>query len=100
MSDLAGPVGTVSVIAEATTSGGFLNALSLMAFITINIGVFNLLPIPGLDGGRLFFLIIEASAESPSTKREGMIHAIGLVLMFALIAVVTFNDILRLIRGG
>ena len=64
------PVGTVSVIAEATTSGGFLNALSLMAFITINIGVFNLLPIPGLDGGRLFFLIIEASAESPSTRSE------------------------------
>ena len=101
LSDLAGPVGTVSVIAEATTSGGFLNALSLMAFITINIGVFNLLPIPGLDGGRLFFLIIEGIRRKPiNPKREGMIHAIGLVLMFALIAVVTFNDILRLIRGG
>ena len=88
-------------IAEATTSGGFLNALSLMAFITINIGVFNLLPIPGLDGGRLFFLIIEGIRRKPiNPKREGMIHAIGLVLMFALIAVVTFNDILRLIRGG
>lgn len=101
LSDLAGPVGTVSVIAEATTSGGFLNALSLMAFITINIGVFNLLPIPGHDGGRLFFLIIEGIRRKPiNPKREGMIHAIGLVLMFALIAVVTFNDILRLIRGG
>lgn len=101
LSDLAGPVGTVSVIAEATTSGGFLNALSLMAFITVNIGVFNLLPIPGLDGGRLLFLVIEGIRRKPvNPKREGMIHAIGLVLMFALIAVVTFNDILRLIRGG
>lgn len=101
LSDLAGPVGTVSVIAEATTSGGFLNALSLMAFITVNIGVFNLLPIPGLDGGRLLFLIIEGIRRKPvNPKREGMIHAIGLVLLFALIAVVTFNDILRLIRGG
>ena len=71
LSDLAGPVGTVSVIAEATTSGGFLNALSLMAFITINIGVFNLLPIPGLDGGRLFFLIIEGIRRKPvNPKRE------------------------------
>ena len=69
----------------------------IFVVITINLGVFNLFPIPALDGGRLLFLIIEAIIGKPlDPKVEGYIHFGGLVLMLGLVLVVTFNDILRL----
>ena len=71
-----------------------------MAFISINIGIFNLMPIPALDGGRLFFLIIETIRRKPiPAKYEGLVHAIGLVLLLLLMVVISFNDILKLIKG-
>lgn len=98
LSDLAGPVGTVGVIADAASQSA-KTALNLMAFITINIGVFNLLPIPALDGGRLLFLLIEGVRRKPiNPKYEGYIHAAGLVILLIFMGVVTFNDILNLIR--
>ena len=99
LSQLAGPVGTVSVIAEVATTG-IENLISIFAFITINIGVFNLLPLPALDGGRLFFLIVEAIRRKPvNPKYEGYVHAAGMVLLLMLMVVVTFNDILNLVKG-
>ena len=72
--------------------------ISLMAMISINIGVFNLLPIPALDGGRLLFLVIELVRGKPvNPKREGMVHAIGLALLLVLMLAVTFKDIYVLI---
>ena len=71
--------------------------LIFFVVITINLGVFNLFPIPALDGGRLLFLLIEAVIRRPINKNvEGLIHLVGLVLMLGLIIVVTFNDIIRL----
>ena len=104
LTDLSGPVGTVNVIANAAAEAavsrdGLISALTIMAFISINIGIFNLLPLPALDGGRLFFLLIEGIRRKPiNPKYEGYIHGAGLALLLLLMLVVTFNDILNLIR--
>lgn len=99
MTDLAGPVGTVEIIADVATNYHIEQLLSLMAFITINVGVFNLLPLPALDGGRLFFLLIELIRRKPiPAKYEGYVHAAGMALLLALMVFVTFNDVLNLIR--
>lgn len=104
VSELAGPVGTVDIIAEVTenaaSTGDLENLLFMMALITINIGVANLLPLPALDGGRLLFLIIEGIRRKPvNPKYEGYIHAAGLVLLLMLMLFVTYNDIVRIVRG-
>ena len=103
--DLSGPVGTVDAIGD-TVSGaiaeehwqdGLGNVLLMVVLITVNVGIFNLLPIPALDGGRLLFLIWEGISRKPvPPKYEGMIHAIGLLLLLLLIVVVTFSDIMKL----
>ena len=98
-SELAGPIGTVGIIAKAT-SQGLETVLLLMAFITINIGVFNLLPLPALDGGRLFLLIVEGIRRKPiNRKYEAYINAAGLALLMLLMVAVSFNDISNLIKG-
>lgn len=107
LESVSGPVGTVSAIGDAASSaitGGsadqILSFLFLIALITINLGVFNLLPIPGLDGARLVFLIIEAIRRKPiNPKYEGYVHFAGLAALVLLIIVVTFSDISRLIGG-
>lgn len=105
INDLSGPVGTVSIIAdvtsEAASSGtGIDTIIYIMALITINVGVFNLLPIPALDGGRLFFIIIEAIRRKPiPAKYEGYIHAAGLAVLLLFMVFITFNDIKNLITG-
>ncbi len=104
LSDLSGPVGTVNILADVASSAAqsranLISALNLMAFISINIGLFNLLPLPALDGGRLFFLLIEGIRRKPiNPKYEGYVHGAGLVLLLLLMVVVTFNDILNLIK--
>ena len=99
INQLSGPVGVASAVGEAS-SMGLSSFLMLAAFITINLGVFNLLPIPALDGGRLLFLLIEAVRGKPiNPKYEGYVHALGFVLLFGLVIIVTFNDIVRLFRG-
>ena len=105
MKDLSGPVGVVSQMGEvATSSGGglagFINLLFLAGFISINIGIMNLLPFPALDGGRIFFILIELiiRRKIPADK-EGLVHFVGLILLFGLMIFATWNDILRLISG-
>lgn len=104
LSELSGPIGTVTFIAEAaqtaTQQTDYSYLFTLLALIAINIGLFNLLPLPALDGGRLFFLAIEFVFRKPvPAKYEGWVHAIGMVLLLVLMAVISFSDILRLIRG-
>lgn len=105
MSDLSGPVGTINIVADVTSSAmqskeNLVSALTLMAFITVNIGVFNLLPLPALDGGRLLFLLIEGIRRKPiNPKYEGYVHGAGLILLLLLMLVVTFNDIVMLIKN-
>ncbi len=104
--DMSGPVGIISTIGEVATAGetfkeSLTAVLSLASFITINVGIFNLLPLPALDGGRLIFLIVEAiRRKSINPEHEGIVHLIGMALLFLLMIAVTFQDILRLINGG
>ncbi len=105
LNDLSGPVGTVDYIgdavAQAVSIEGIYTLLQMVALITINVGVFNLLPLPALDGGRLLFLIFEGvTRKKIPAKYEGLVHFIGLILLFGLMIVVTFSDIRRLITGG
>ncbi len=105
LSDLSGPVGTVNILADVTSSAvesraNLISALTLMAFVSINIGIFNLLPLPALDGGRLFFLFIEGIRRKPiNPKYEGYVHGAGLALLLLLMVVITFNDIVNLIKS-
>lgn len=93
---VSGPVGITQTIGDYAAMGLYY-FLSIFVIITINLGVFNLFPIPALDGGRLIFLLLEAIIGRPlNPKIEGYIHFAGLVLMLLLVLVVTFNDILRL----
>ncbi len=105
LNDLSGPVGTVDAIGDVVVDAakqehwqiGLGNILMLVVLISVNVGLFNLLPVPALDGGRLLFLLIELVFRKPvPPKYEGMIHAIGLLLLFGLIILVTFSDILKL----
>ncbi len=99
--DLSGPVGIVNFIGdgyEAVKDEGIIitimQMISFVILLSANIGVMNLLPIPALDGGRLVFMFIEVIRRKPvKPEVEGMIHAIGLILLLILMAFVTFNDI-------
>ncbi|MGN0553275.1 MAG: M50 family metallopeptidase [Oscillospiraceae bacterium] len=96
LNDLQGPVGIVTTIGSSVTEEGldwdFL--LQLAALITVNIGIFNLLPIPALDGGRFVFFVVEVIRRKPmKAETEGMIHFVGLALLMMLMIAVTFNDI-------
>ncbi|MCL2513628.1 MAG: site-2 protease family protein, partial [Oscillospiraceae bacterium] len=103
INEISGPIGTINIIAEAATEAakgnGFGLALQIMAFITINVGIFNLLPVPALDGGRIFFLLIEGAMRKPLLpKYEKYVHAAGLVLLLAFMAVITFKDVFNIIK--
>jgi len=106
LNQLSGPVGTVEAIGEAVENvtrqedirDGLYPLIMMVALITINVGIFNLLPLPALDGGRLIFLIYEGIFRKPvNPKYEGMVHAIGLALLMLLMLVVTFSDISKLV---
>ena len=107
--DMSGPVGIVNLMAEtgeqaASTVDAVYNILYLGAFIAVNLSIMNMLPIPALDGGRVFLLLVSTVVEAATRKKldpkyEGMIHAAGMVLLLGLMAVVMFNDILRIVKG-
>ena len=100
LNQLSGPVGVTQMIGEVASARDYSSFFFMTAFITINIGVFNLLPLPALDVGRLLFLFIELLRGKPvPAKYEGFVHAAGLVLLMGLMLMVTFNDIVRLIKG-
>ncbi len=91
--NISGPVGTVNII-SSQIKYGYEAFFSLFALITVNIGIFNLLPIPALDGGRVFFLLVEMVRKKPvSRKMEGIVHFVGLALLMFFMLIVTVNDI-------
>lgn len=100
LDSVSGPVGVAGVVNSAMDSGEYrgINILLIVAMLTVNLGIFNLLPLPALDGGRLFFMLIELVRGKPvSPEKEGMVHTIGLILLLVLAVVICFNDILKLI---
>ncbi|MBQ8814385.1 MAG: RIP metalloprotease RseP [Lachnospiraceae bacterium] len=104
LNDVSGPVGVVSIVdevVEESSSDGIkyvlLNLLNLTILLSANLGVLNLLPLPALDGGRLVFILIEAITGKPvSRKVEGIIHAVGIILLFGLMIIVLFKDLFAL----
>lgn len=95
----SGPVGVIQLVAEQTQQGGMEIFLYLMIIISINLGLMNLLPIPGLDGSRLVFMLIEAVRRKPvSQKVEAVIHLGGYVLLLGLMVFFTFKDVLRIFQ--
>lgn len=107
--EMAGPVGIVDMMNEvgssaASTADAVYSMLYFSAFIAINLAIMNMLPIPALDGGRVFFMIVTVIFEAitkrkPDPKYEGYIHAGGMVLLLLLMGFIMYNDIARLITG-
>ncbi len=96
INQLSGPVGIFSIVGEQRQTG-FENVLYLVALLSVNVGVINLLPLPAFDGGRILFLLIEKIKGSPvNAKTENIIHSIGFLLLMLLMIYITFNDIFRL----
>ena len=104
--DIAGPVGVVQAVnttyTEASPYGPMVVVMSLLnlaTLLTVNLGIFNLLPLPALDGGRLVFLLLEAVRGKPvPPEKEGMVHLIGFMALIALMVFVLFNDISHFFR--
>ena len=97
INQLSGPVGIISVISTVASYRSIKTMLRLLALITINLGIFNLLPVPALDGGRLFLLLFEAITKKRlDTKYEAIVNIVGFVLLMGLMLFVTYNDITRL----
>ena len=94
--ELVGPVGLVNIVGEVSKTG-LINLLNLAAYISINLGIVNLLPFPALDGGRIIFVIIEMVMGKPvNREKEGYVHFIGFALLMALMVFLVFKDISRL----
>ena len=100
INDLSGPVGIVTAIGQAA-SYGWQDLLELLVLITVNLGIFNLLPFPALDGGKVVFVLIEGVTGHavPERIQSGLTLA-AFVLLFGLMIFATYNDILRLITGA
>ena len=96
VNQLSGPVGIYTVV-DSQAKQGFEAVLYLVAYLSINVGIINLLPFPAFDGGRILFLVIEKIFHKPVSKKvENMIHTIGFMLIIGLLIYVTINDVFRL----
>lgn len=96
VSNLSGPVGIFTVVGDAAKTG-FINLVYLLAFISVNVGFINFLPLPAFDGGRILFLVIEKIIGRPvNPKVENTIHSIGMILLLILMVFITYNDIIKL----
>ena len=100
INNLSGPVGIVTAIGQAA-SYGWQDLLQLLALITINLGIFNLLPFPALDGGKVVFLAIEGvTGHAVPEKLQGGLTVAAFALLFGLMIFATYNDIIRLVTGA
>lgn len=100
INETAGPVGLVQMVAEQTRTGGLEIFLNLAVIISINLGLMNLLPIPGLDGSRLVFMLIEVIRRKPVSRAvESTVHLAGYALLLGLMVFFTFKDVGRLFGG-
>jgi regulator of sigma E protease len=95
--EVVGPVGIVSLVGEAAERS-FFDVLFLAAYISINLGIVNLLPIPALDGGRVVFILVEMLRGKPvDPEKEGFVHLVGFVILLSLMVLLVFNDVKELL---
>ncbi len=96
--EFSGPVGIVRYVSQ-TAKMGIVPFLFLAALLGVNLGLFNLFPIPALDGGRLVFLLIEGIRRKPiQMEKEALVHYIGFIILISLMFLVTYRDILRMVK--
>jgi regulator of sigma E protease len=98
--DLAGPIGIARLTGDVARAG-IVPLLELTALLSLNLGIINLLPIPMLDGGKMFFIACEFARKGRriSPKRESQVHFIGLMLLMSIFIMISYNDILKLLSG-
>jgi regulator of sigma E protease len=98
--DIRGPVGIAAVTGEVAKSG-LVALMQFTAFFSIQLAIFNLIPFPALDGGRLAFIALEAlrGGKRVTPEKEGLIHFVGLVILIGLLLVVSYQDVVRLLSG-
>ena len=95
----SGPVGVVSLVSQEVRTYGFDAFINLLVVISINLGIMNLLPIPGLDGSRFLFMVVEAIRRKPvPQEKEAMVHLVGMLFLFGLMIFFTFRDVMNLFR--
>lgn len=99
LEDTGGPVAIIHAVTQQTQQGGLEAYLNLMIVISINLGIMNLLPIPGLDGSRFLFMLVEALRGKPiPPQKEAMVHMAGMLLLLALMIFFTFRDVARIFQ--
>ena len=98
--EVAGPVGIAQLTGEVAKAG-ISPLLEFAGFISINLAIINILPLPALDGGRIVFVLLEwvRRGKRVSPKTEGLVHFIGFAMLMALILLITYQDIIRIISG-
>ena len=98
--EFAGPVGIAQMTGEVSKIG-IMPLVAFVASLSLSLAVINVLPIPGLDGGRLFFLLLEVlrGGKRISPHQEAFVHLLGIVLLVSLFLIISYHDILRLIDG-
>ena len=93
----SGPVGVVSIVSQEVRAYGLDAFINLLVVISINLGIMNLLPIPGLDGSRFLFMVVEAIRRKPvPQEKEAMVHLVGMLFLFSLMIFFTFRDVMNL----
>ena len=96
--EVTGPVGMIGLVHQ-TTSRGLTPFFYLLVFISLNLAIFNLLPFPALDGGRIIFVIIRmVTGKAITDRQENMVHGAGMILLLTLMVFATWNDLVRLFR--
>ena len=99
ISAMSGPVGATAILGSVAKQN-VLNLLPICALLTVNLGIFNLLPIPALDGGRALFILCEIIFRRPILKKqEPFIHTVGFILLFVFLIAISGKDIIQLIFG-
>jgi regulator of sigma E protease len=98
---LSGPVGIAQVTGEAVETAGWQSLFELGAILSINLAILNILPLPMLDGGRIFFVVVEIirGGRRIAPSKEGFVHLVGFVLLISFVVIISYFDILRVIRG-
>jgi len=98
---VSGPIGIVQATSEAVQYG-LTDTMRFAAFLSTQLGIINMLPFPGLDGGRLVFVVLEAIRRGKriSPEKEGLVHVIGMVILLGFVLAVSYFDVVRLASGG
>ncbi len=98
--ELAGPVGIAQITGEVVKAG-ISPLLEFAAFLSLNLAIINIFPLPALDGGRIVFVLLEwvRRGKRISPKKEGLVHLIGFIMLMGLILAITYQDIIRIVSG-